>query len=130
MNPTFKARVHNIPFEDSQLTPNFYDIALTSPPYYDSEKYSDEPSNSLNRYNSFQEWCIGFYIPLITKTMAALKPGAVFILNIGSRMYPLNQVLLDTFQEQYPIKKLGNYLSGNGKSDKEGEMFYEIRKPA
>ena len=82
-----------------------FDFAITSPPYYDTEHYSEENTNSLNRYKDFDEWCKCFYIPLIRKTMFGLKDGSVFILNIGSRKYPLNQVLLDTFSRRYKITK-------------------------
>lgn len=130
LDNSFNANIYNKPFEDALLQNNYYDFAMTSPPYYDTEIYSDEDSNSLNRYNSFDNWCTGFYIPMIEKTMHALKNGGVFVLNIGSRNYPLNDILLSNFGDKYSIEKRGNYLSGSGGLGKEGEgeMFYAIRK--
>ena len=106
------------------------DMAITSPPYYDSEEYSDEPTNSLNRYRCFEAWRNGFYIPMIQKTMDALKSGGVFVLNIGSRQYPLNEALMDSFGDKYNIEKYKNLLSGQAGFLKsgEGESFYIIRK--
>jgi len=126
----FKANIYKIPFEDAELESNYYDFALTSPPYYDTEVYTSESTNSFNRYNTFDKWCNSFYIPLIAKTMNALKPGKSFILNIGSRNYPLNKVLLNNFSNEYQINKIKTRLSGTtglGKSG-EGESFYEITK--
>jgi len=131
MNPDFKANIQCLPFEDSMLPSNRFDLALTSPPYYDTEEYTDEETNSLNRYGTFEEWCAGFYEPLIERTMDALKPGGVFVLNIGSRNYPLNDVMRDVCARNgWQVSKLGDYLSGKAGLGKhgEGETFYEIHK--
>lgn len=130
LNPKFKAKIYCLPFEDATLPKAYYDFALTSPPYYDTEIYSDEETNSLNRYKTFEEWCRGFFFPLIQKTMTSLKPNATFILNIGDRKYPLSQVLLENFGSKYNITKVKSYLSqskgGLGKTDNSGESFFAI----
>lgn len=132
LNHSFNAEVHCLPFEESNLEDNYYDFALTSPPYYDTEDYSDEETNSKNRYKTFDDWCDGFYIPLIKKTMNALKEDRVFVLNIGSRIYPLNDVLFDNFSKEYKIEKHKDMLMGNNSGlrskEKEGETFYIIKK--
>jgi hypothetical protein len=132
INKNFYSYVHNTPFEDSELSYNVFDFAMTSPPYYDTEQYAPgEETNSYNRYDSFTDWCNGFYVPMIKKTMLALKPGKSFVINIGSRKYPLNEVLLDNFDRICKISKLKDKLSGNsgglGKKG-EGETFYVITK--
>lgn len=131
MNPGFVAKIHKKGFECSNLEFNTYDFALTSPPYFDTEVYSNEDTNSLVKFNTFDKWCEGFYLPLVEKTMNYLKPGKTFMINIGSRIYPLNDVLTSNFSDKYEINKKGNYLSGNGGLGKEGEgeMFYSIKKP-
>lgn len=128
----FNAIVHEAPFEDVQLQNGLYDFALTSPPYYDTEWYAPgEVANSFNRYSTFEAWCAGFYAPLIHRTMAALKPGAAFVINIGSRIYPLNDKLREIAEGHYRLDKQKARLSasnGLGKSG-EGETFYELRNP-
>jgi len=131
MNADFSAEIHNLPFEESELEDEYYDVALTSPPYYNTEHYSDEETNSLNRYKTFDDWCEGFYYPLIEKTMDALKPTGVFILNIGDRKYPLSEKMNERFSDVYKIKRLKNYISNSkagGKVADKGEQFYEISK--
>jgi hypothetical protein len=76
------------PYEDAKLKRESFDFALTSPPYYNVEKYDGEQT-SWRRYGSFDDWVKGFFAPLITKTMAALKPGGVFALQVGNQSYPL-----------------------------------------
>jgi len=126
---SFTAKVNVMPFEDANIETGF-DFALTSPPYYDIEVYSDEKTNSLNRYKTYSDWVDGFYAPLINKTMAALRPGSYFVLNIGSRKYPLNKELKRICHNKYSMRNTDIVLSGKaglGKSG-EGETFYEIRK--
>jgi len=126
----FDFRIECIPFEDSCEEDNSFDFALTSPPYYNTEQYSDESSNSLNRYGSFDDWVGGFYVPLITKTMNALKPDGRFILNVGDRKYPLSTVLFDHFSTMYKISEIPSKLCnhGAGKNPRDGEKFYLIEK--
>lgn len=131
MNTSFVAKVHKLPFEDAVLEDNFYDFALTSPPYFNTEKYSCEETDSATRYKNFENWCEKFFIPLIEKTMEALKPDATFVLNIGSRKYPLNDVLLSNFGGKYQVSKGKDRLSGIGGGlgkKGEGETFYYIKK--
>lgn len=131
MNPEFNAIVHCLPFEDSKLKKDSFDFALTSPPYYDTERYSDEETNSLNRYKNFDEWCNGFYFPLIKKTMYYLKPNGTFILNIGNRKYPLTEIMMNAFKNKYKITELNErYISNTasfGKGKNKGETFYELK---
>lgn len=76
------------PFEDCAVAEGAYDFALTSPPYFDVEKYiGGEQSHS--RYDNYPHWRDGFYTALITKTFNALKPGSMFALQVGSQRYPL-----------------------------------------
>ena len=130
LNPNFVANVYKLPFEDVELPKDYYDFALTSPPYYDTEEYSDAPTNSLNRYRTFEEWCEKFYIPLIEKTMNALKPNCAFVLNIGDRRYPLSKVLLENFGDKYQITKLKDHFVNYGlnRVGGKGESFYAITK--
>jgi hypothetical protein len=123
----FTFRVHHLPFEDSRPTSQSFDVALTSPPYYDTERYSDESTNSLNRYASFGEWCDGFYHPMIRGVLRALRPGADFILNIGDRKYPLSKELL---RKQYAVQQSFNHFglnAGFGRKADDGEKFYTLR---
>ena len=60
-----------------------YDTVLTSPPYYDIEKYR----NSSNKYKNQSEWNYQFYGPLFKKTFESLKKGGNYCLNIPVELY-------------------------------------------
>ncbi len=137
--PDFSASLTCLPFEDADLPSDHFDFALTSPPYFDTERYADgESTNSHNRYASFEDWVEGFYEPFLVKTMTALKPDATFVCNIGSRRWPLDEELLRICSERgYLVGRLEKYnrvsladnqIKKSGKEKKEGETFYTIKK--
>lgn len=125
LQPSFVFDVSLLPYEDFK-TDNKFDIALTSPPYYDTEHYSDEDTNSLNRYKTFEDWVSGFYEPLILNTIDRLVDDGVFILNIGDRKYPLSDKLFGICSNNgLYCERIRDYLSGNGEGK---EKFYCISK--
>jgi len=115
--------VENTPFEDCALSAE-YDLALTSPPYYDTELYSDEPTNSCNRYNTFTEWENGFYIPMIEKTV---KHSKYFIINVGTRRYDLKSVLFERFNNTKEIESALSGAVGLGREESGKERFYLLK---
>lgn len=118
----FDYRIENIPFEDAIINKRF-DMAFTSPPYYDTELYTDEITNSCNRYKTFDCWINGFYIPMIKKTMLITS---IFVLNIGNRRYNLKDILINNYPNTYEIDGYLSGISGLGR-DKEGkESFYRV----
>lgn len=119
------------PFEDSKLTPSSYDFALTSPPYFDTEKYNGDDS-SWRRYGDFEKWVEGFYSPLIIKTAAALKPGATFALQIGNQRYPLEDAarkVIASIDLDFVEKRTTEMVNNLGGTDpQDGETVLILRK--
>lgn len=125
LQTSFNSDLYCEPYEDF-FTDKEFDIALTSPPYFNTEHYSDESTNSMNRYGEFSVWVDGFYEPLIVNTVARLKEGAVFILNIGDRQYPLSDTLFNICNKYgFVCERIEDYLSGNGPNK---EKFYCISR--
>lgn len=125
LQPDFKFAVYKLPYEEF-TTDKKFDIALTSPPYYNTEHYSDESTNSFNRYLTFSDWVQKFYAPLILNTTNRLVDGGVFILNIGDRKYPLSEALFKICNDNgLYCERIRDYLSGNGDGK---EKFYCISK--
>jgi hypothetical protein len=125
---------HCMPFEDSVLEPDSFDFALTSPPYFDTEDYSSEATNSLNRYKTFDAWVTGFYEPFILKTLTALKPGSAFVLNVGNKRYPLARLAgeisarLGASTVPLDAYKIGRGAVLSASADDAFESFILIRK--
>lgn len=70
------------------------DFAFTSPPYFAKERYSDEATQSCNRYASGDDWREGFLRPMLRLQYATLKHERHNVVNIAdvkvkSVTYPL-----------------------------------------
>jgi tRNA1(Val) A37 N6-methylase TrmN6 len=59
-----------------------YDMVLTSPPYYEIEKY---PNN--HKYLSKNDMDNNFYKPLIEKTYRGLREGGIYAINVNEEIY-------------------------------------------
>lgn len=82
------ARFMECPFEGAKVSKGAYDLAFTSPPYFDVERYEGD-DQSFRKYPTFVEWRTGFYLPLFKGVAAGLKRGGHFAINVGSQSYPL-----------------------------------------
>ena len=123
------------PFEDVDLEGRVFDMALTSPPYFDVEQYHGE-LQAHERYNNYPLWVDGFYRPMIEKVYAHIKPGGVFCLQVGSQSYPLAKdgvkIALQVGFTVEDIRPLGgatsSSLHNNTDDDEENEKIIILRK--
>lgn len=76
------ARIHWLPFEHSSLPDNHFDLAFTSPPYFNIERYSKDDGQSFN-YKTLNDWTSKFLLPLVEKTFESLRTGGRMIVNIS-----------------------------------------------
>lgn len=83
-----KVIIYNLPAEDVDWTQyyNYFDVMMTSPPYFALEKYGDKGADSSGqswvRYPGFEIWRDNFLYPLIDKVLPTIKPTGYFMLNI------------------------------------------------
>lgn len=59
------------------------DFAFSSPPYFDLEVYSDEPTQCYNKFPKLEEWLEGFVRGTIRNIVHMLKKGKVYAVNIA-----------------------------------------------
>lgn len=76
------------PFEEYKIHECSFDFALTSPPYFDVERY-EGGQQSHEKFNNYELWRDGFYRQLIINVHTGLRKGGVFCLQVGSQKYPL-----------------------------------------
>lgn len=60
-----------------------YHLILTSPPFFNREQYSDEPTQSYLRYPTYGEWRENFLYTILEESKRLLKPGGFLILNVA-----------------------------------------------
>jgi SAM-dependent methyltransferase len=72
------------------LARNSVDLVFSSPPFFNLEIYSDEPSQSSYRYKSFDEWCDKFLAVIASQCCRVLRRHGFFAIHVSSRgKYPL-----------------------------------------
>jgi hypothetical protein len=75
--------------EEADLPIHDIDLCFTSPPYFDCEKYSDEPTQSYLKFPTREAWLNDFMGQTISNCYSALKPDGTLLLNIQNvKSYP------------------------------------------
>ena len=62
---------------------NHFDTIFTSPPYFNTEKYSDEDTQSYIRYKKIDDWNTNFLHKALDKMIPTLKVGGILAVNIA-----------------------------------------------
>lgn len=62
---------------------NSVDFAFSSPPYFDLEVYSDEPTQCFNKFPVLEDWLEGYVRGTIKNIYYMLKPGCCYAVNIA-----------------------------------------------
>lgn len=86
--------LYNVPAEDLRLDVEV-DLVFTSPPYYNIEIYSDEDTQSCNRYETYKKWLKGFLYTTLKNCCQILKEDGVLAINVcKNRFYNLELDLI------------------------------------
>ena len=72
------------PFGDAML-----DLVFTSPPYFNLEKYYDEPGQCWKDHPTEAEWYEHYLLPTVAAAFVGLKAGCCMVLNVDARCKPL-----------------------------------------
>lgn len=59
------------------------DLAFSSPPYFNLEKYCDEPTQCMNRYTTLDDWFEGYVVPTMKNIHRRLNSDGIFATNIA-----------------------------------------------
>lgn len=76
-------RVLYIPFEESKLENQTFDLVFTSPPYFDLEIYSENPGQSIISYPSLSEWIVRFLFFSLEKAWRKLVFGGTMVIHLN-----------------------------------------------
>ena len=85
-NTSKKTRFICSPAEDADLSDVKVDFVFTSPPYFDTEKYSEEDTQSWKRYPDTDDWLDGFLYPTLKKCWDCLEDGGRICVNISDKV--------------------------------------------
>lgn len=68
--------------ETMSIAPNTLDMVFTSPPYFDLERYYDEPGQCWRDYPTLDRWVEGYLFPTLSQARRGLKSGAPCVINV------------------------------------------------
>lgn len=127
-----KAEVLTRPFEEAtlaELLPEFFDIAFTSPPYFDYEKYSEDPDQSYKKYPNIQMWRENFLASIPRLCASALKSKGVLAINISDAgKAPLIKWLLEEADKVKSLRFIGMLSMETGNFTRTNEGIFCWRK--
>ena len=117
--------------ENSMLSAGSFDMAITSPPYFNKEEYAYDRTQSFIKFPDYDLWLEGFLRPLIKNVYQLLKPGTVFILNIDNidrhEMFSSAITLAEKegFRLEKTLRSSPLHRPGNNLSD---EPYFVLRR--
>lgn len=77
-------QLHNMGSEVVELEHASVDLVFTSPPYFDKEKYFDEPGQCWRDYDTVEAWIDGYLRPTFRRAWDCLRPDGRMVINIDS----------------------------------------------
>jgi hypothetical protein len=120
--------------ENFRADPMSMDLCFTSPPYFNTEKYSDEATQSFSKFPSQSEWMNGFMKRTLDNCKYCLKPDGLLAINIAKvDSYPeLERDFLFLAQEQgwQLVRTLRYSLSNISKGGYKYEPVFILKKGA
>jgi hypothetical protein len=79
-----KTKLLNIGSELYKPKNETLDLCFTSPPYFDTEKYSTEKNQSYIKFPKYEQWTNGYLKETFKNCFSGLKPGGKMIINISN----------------------------------------------
>ena len=112
------------------------DLAFSSPPYFNLEKYSDEPTQCMVNYTTLDEWFEGYVAPTMKNIHKGLNDEGIFATNIadyksyGNKEFNVVEDWISTagkvgFEHTKTIKMMLNTRPGVGNDKLEGREKWE-----
>lgn len=126
--------------KQTPFPPESLDLVFTSPPYFDLERYYDEPGQCWRDYPSAEAWYENYLVATFAAAFVGLKPGAHAVFNTdekrrGAIMRAAHEVGFDLVEEMalklgsdHFARKRGD--AGPKAADERGEPIFVFRRPA
>jgi len=106
------------------------DFAFTSPPYFDTEKYCDEPTQSYIAYPTLSRWLHDFMKPTIEKVYAGLRPAAAMAINYADQPKMTESIISIAEGVGFALERTYRYeLSSIAGKGVKYEPIFLFRKP-
>jgi len=111
------------------------DLCFTSPPYFDTERYSDEDTQSYKKYGTKDEWLNGFLRKTFQNCWYGLKENGYMLINIANTPKHkwieenTKEIAVDIgFEYEKTIYLILSSIAGNGQKLEPIFIFKKIKK--
>ena len=93
-----------------------YDLICTSPPYFDLEIYTDDDTQSINKYPNFIDWYNNFLFKSIRDSISKLIVNGILAININNtNKHNITDLLEKDMKKITNMQFLGIIYYGNPK---------------
>jgi hypothetical protein len=106
------------------------DLVFTSPPYFNREAYSEDPTQSYKKFSNFDSWVEGFLRPTLKNCVESLRKDRYLLWNISDLLIkgeylPLEKASRDILEEygmryEYTLKMALEPMPGQNRVDEDG----------
>jgi DNA modification methylase len=107
--------------------PRSLDFVFTSPPYFDAEKYYDEPGQCWRDYPDRPRWIQNYLVPTLKSARLGLKEGRTLLLNVSSSMrqeiVECAQSVGFSLQEEFSHLHSQDHFHRGGSKGRKEEVF-------
>ena len=118
--------------EDYKPKKNSLDFCFTSPPYFDTEMYSTEKTQSYIKFSSIEKWKEGFLRKTIDNCYRGLKPNKFLALNVANVEGQYENMKKDTVDiaESVGFKLVDTFdlILSSQQSDSKDEPIFIFKK--
>ncbi len=117
--------------EEYKPKKNSLDFAFTSPPYFDTEKYSNEKTQSYLKYSNINTWKEKFLRKTIDNVYLGLKDNKFMVLNVADvRNYQSFEKDTVDIAESVGFKLVDtfDYILSSQQSDSKSEPIFIFKK--
>lgn len=119
-------------FEVAQLPQGVaYDLVFSSPPFFDLERYSADPMDSMEAHGTTEAtWLQGFLLPSIAKANAHLAHGGHMVLYLGESKGTRYIRIVKSFVTDLGLVDIGSIYYQDGRSVREFLVWLKPQKYA
>ncbi|MCD6435691.1 MAG: hypothetical protein J7L15_04825 [Clostridiales bacterium] len=102
-----------------------YNLVFTSPPYFNVEIYSDEETQSCNKYKEYESWLEQFLWVLVNESKRVLKEDGRLIINIKNiDKYKIADDLCKYCEKDWELEKTYHMRLANNEFNRNGVKMH------
>ena len=124
-------KLHCCGSEERIVDKNSLDFVFTSPPYFGTEKYSDEPTQSYLKFNNIESWKEGFLRKTLENAYYGLKPNKFCAINVADvKSYDTFETDTKQIAKEVGFKYVDefDYVMGSQQASSKSEPIFIFKK--